>query len=56
MQKAFERREVYSPEGKCLWREWSVGPIVPWAIVVLAAEFAGKGLVSLQPSLWHFIK
>jgi len=48
MRNAYEIRETYSREGKCLRRERAIGPIVPWAIVALATLLTGKG--PRQPS------
>jgi len=54
MRNAYEIRETYSRERKCLRRERAIGPIVPWAIVALATLLTGKGLVNLPASLWQF--
>ena len=56
MQKAFERGEEYTRDGKCLKREWSIGPIVPWAIVALVALLTRQALVSLPAPFWEFVK
>jgi len=56
MQKAYERREEYTCDGKCIRREWSIGAIVPWAIVALVALFMGNAFVSLPASIWEFFK
>jgi hypothetical protein len=45
VQKAYECKVEYGRDGKCIRREWSVGAIVPWAIVALVALFTGKALL-----------
>ena len=56
MRNAYERREEYNPEGKCLKREWAIGPIAVWGIVTLVALFKGHALINLPSSLWDFFK
>jgi hypothetical protein len=55
MRNAYEIRETYSTAGKRLSRERVIGPIVPWAIVVLVALLSGRGIVTLPESFWRFI-
>jgi hypothetical protein len=55
-RNAFERKEEYGRDGKCIKREWAVGPIVPWAIVALTALALGKGLFNLPPVFWESFK
>jgi hypothetical protein len=56
MQKAYECKVEYSRDGKCLRREWSVGAIVPWALVALVAIWSGHALVSLPASFFQIFK
>lgn len=56
MQKAYEWKVEYGRDGKCVRREWSIGPIVPWAFVALVALLSGKALVSLPLWFWPFDK
>ena len=44
MKNAYECNEQFSRDGKCLNRERRIGPIVPWAIVVILALLLGKAL------------
>jgi hypothetical protein len=56
MQNAYECKEEFGKDGKCLKRERAIGPIVPWSIVALVALLAGKALVSIPPSFWEFLR
>ena len=56
MKSAYERKEEYGKDGKCLRREWSVGDIVPWAIVALIAILSGHALLNLPPSFWSLLR
>jgi hypothetical protein len=44
MKNAYECKEQFNGEGKCLSRERAIGPIVIWAIVVLIAMATGQQL------------
>ena len=55
MRNAVEWRIEYTGDGKPKRKEWTVGPIVPWSIVALAALFAGKA-IGLPQSFWEFFK
>ncbi|MGO9228629.1 MAG: hypothetical protein ACLQKA_05370 [Bryobacteraceae bacterium] len=52
MKNAYELKEHFSKDGKCLSRERTIGPIVVWAIVAIIALVAGKAL-SLPTVFWH---
>jgi hypothetical protein len=56
MKNAYECKEEFSRNGKCLKRERAIGPIVVWAIVALTAFLTGKALVNLPPSFWGFFR
>ena len=56
MEKAYECREVFSPNGKCLMRERSIGAVVPWGVVAVVSVIAGKALGGIPPGLWEFFK
>jgi len=56
MHKAYERKEEFSSDGKCLRREWSVGAIVPWALVVLVAILRDVAMLPIPPSLLEIFK
>jgi len=53
VKNAYECKEEYSPNGKCLKRERAIGPIVPWAVVVVLAILAGY---SLPAAFWQMVK
>jgi len=52
MKNAFEFKEEFSRDGKCLKRERAIGPIVVWAIVVLVAMATGQ-LLNIPSACWH---
>ena len=56
MQKAWERKRKFNKDGQCIEDEWSIGAIVPWGIVALAAVLLGKALVNLPAGFWDFLK
>jgi hypothetical protein len=56
MRNAYECKEEFSAGGKCIRRERSIGPIVPWMIVALVALLTRQAIVSLSPSFWDFFK
>ena len=51
MKNAYECKEEFSRNGKCLKRERAIGPIV-----ALTAFLTGKALVNLPPSFWGFFR
>jgi len=53
MKNAYECREEFTAEGKCLKRERTVGPIVPWTLVAIIGIVFGK---ALSPSIWQLFK
>lgn len=55
MKNAYEVREQYGKDGKCIKRERIIGPIVVWAIVVLIAMAAGQ-LTYVPFQSWHLFK
>ena len=55
MKNAYECKEQFSREGKCLKRERAIGPIVVWAIVVLIAMATGQ-LLNIPSVFWHLFK
>ena len=55
MKNAYEMKEYYSKDGKCLRRERAIGPIVIWAVVALAAIIAGR-TPNVPTSLLHLLK
>ncbi len=42
MKNAYEWKSEYSPSGKCIKREWAIGPIAIWAMVVIIVALFGK--------------
>jgi hypothetical protein len=56
MKNAYEVREEFSRDGKCLKRERNLGPIVAWAIVALVALISGRAVIQFPPSFWEFFK
>jgi hypothetical protein len=52
MQKALERTRKFNAKGDLIEESFSIGPIIPWAIVAIIALFAGKALVNIPPSFW----
>ena len=54
MRNAYEIREEFDSRGRCLKRERTIGPGVPWMVVALAAMCAGKDF--LPPSFWQFLR
>ncbi|HEY1183095.1 MAG TPA: hypothetical protein VGE89_02855 [Bryobacteraceae bacterium] len=55
VKNAYECREEYGRDGKCLKRERAIGPIVAWMIVALVALIAGKAL-GLPTVFWQALK
>ncbi|HME59184.1 MAG TPA: hypothetical protein VKF63_12655 [Terracidiphilus sp.] len=55
MKNAYEVKEYYNRDGRCLRRERAIGPIVIWALVALAAIIAGQSL-NVPASLVHLFK
>jgi hypothetical protein len=55
MNNAYECKETFSREGKCLKRERTVGAIVPWSLVTLAGLVMGH-FIQLPGSFWQFFK
>ena len=55
MKNAYECKEQFSPDGKCLKRERIIGPIVPWMIVAILALLLGKA-IGLPVGLWGLLK
>jgi hypothetical protein len=56
MKNAFEFKTEYGRTGQPTKREWSVGPIVIWAVVAILALLTGKALINLPTSFWGFFK
>jgi len=56
MQKAYEWKEEFNREGKCLRREWSVGAIVPWSVVSLVALIKHQAILSVPAAIWQLFK
>jgi hypothetical protein len=54
VKSAYECKVEYSRDGKCLKKEWSVGAIVPWALVAIAGLIWGGR--SIPTSFWQFLK
>jgi len=55
MHKAYEVKEEFSPDGRRLVRrEWSIGPIVIWAVVAVAAIWRGQAI--LPANFWWVFK
>jgi len=55
MKNAFESKTEYGRNGHPTKREWSIGPIVVWAIVAILTLLTGGVLVNVPPFLWpHF--
>ena len=44
MKNAYECKEEFTADGKCLSRDRRIGPIVAWAIVVIVALLLGQAL------------
>jgi hypothetical protein len=42
MKNAYEVKEQFGKDGKCLRRERAIGPIVVWAVVALAGLASGQ--------------
>ena len=56
MQNAYEYKEEYSADGKRLVRrERSVGPSVPWAIVLILALALGRAFITIPPWLLNLL-
>lgn len=55
MKNAYECKEKFSRDGKCLERERAIGPIVVWAIVILVAMATGQ-LLNLPAVFLHLFK
>jgi hypothetical protein len=55
MKNAYEFRERYSEDGKRTLREWAIGPIVPWCLVVLVALLIGK-VLNVPSTFWQLFK
>jgi hypothetical protein len=53
VKNACECKVEYGRDGKCLKKEWAIGPIVPWALVAIAALLLGQ---ALPVSFWQFLK
>jgi hypothetical protein len=53
VKNAYELKEFFNRDGKCLRRERAIGPIVVWAIVVLVALATGQ-LLNIPSAFWHF--
>jgi hypothetical protein len=59
MKNAYECKEQYTREGKCIKREWAIGPIVPWSIVALVGIIAGAvagHALNIPAEFWHLLK
>ena len=56
MKNAYEWRAEYTPSGRCIKREVTVGPIVIWGAVVLAGLIMGRAFTSVPPGLWDFFR
>ena len=57
MGNAYKSKKEYTPDGRHLRRtECTVGSIVPWSIVALAAILVGHGMVNLPPFFWEVLK
>lgn len=52
MKNAYECKEEYGRDGRCIRRERAIGPIVPWSVVVLVALLMGKAF-DLPSVFWH---
>lgn len=55
MRNAYECKEEYGRDGKCVRRERAIGAIVPWSIVAVLALLLGKAL-TLPNDLWQALK
>lgn len=53
VKNAYECREHYAPNGRCIKREKTFGPIVVWGVVVIALLAAGR---QIPPSSWQLVK
>jgi hypothetical protein len=53
MRNAYECKEEFACDGKCLKRERRIGPVVAWMIVALAALILGKQIPSW---FWQLFK
>ncbi|HEY7414842.1 MAG TPA: hypothetical protein VH593_06595 [Ktedonobacteraceae bacterium] len=56
MRPAWEYKVEFSERGKCIKREYSIGPIVPWMIVALTALAIGAYLGVLPIGPWDLFK
>jgi len=54
MKNAYEFREHFNGDGKCISRERAIGPIVIWAIIAIVAMATGHPLNI--PSVWQYFK
>jgi hypothetical protein len=55
VKNAYEWKEHYGKDGKCISRERAVGPIVPWSIVVLAGMLLGQ-VFKIPSGFWQLFK
>ena len=56
MKNAYEFKVEYGQDGKCLRREWAVGPIAIGGVVTLFALFTGRAFVMVPSSFWQLFK
>jgi len=55
VKNAYEFKEEYGRDGKCLKRERAIGAIVIWGVVALVALATGK-VLDLSAAFWHLVK
>lgn len=53
MKNAYECKEQFSKDGKCIKRERAIGPIVVWAIVVLIGMVTGLNIPAALGNLFR---
>ena len=54
MKNAYECKETYSRDGKCVRRERAIGPIVVLAIILIIAMLTGTPVVGMN--VWQWLK
>lgn len=55
MKNAYECKETYTRDGKCVTRERTVGPVVIVAVVLILAMLTGQRLEAFSV-LWQFLR
>jgi hypothetical protein len=57
VRNAYECKEEFGRDGKCVSRQRAIGPVVVWGLVTIVSLAMGRALVNLPPpSFWDFIR